>query len=62
MAVRAIHLTTPSIKGPKQKGDTVWSTDRDGNFEQFTVEDVKIINGHRCLLIDNKWVSEKLTR
>jgi hypothetical protein len=60
--MKTIHVTTPSIKGPKQKGDLVWSTDRNGDFEQFTVEDVKMINGHRCLLIDGKYVSEKLVR
>jgi hypothetical protein len=60
--MKTIHLTTPSINGPKQKGDLVWSTDRNGDFEQFTVEDVKIINGHRSLLVNGKWVNEKLTR
>jgi hypothetical protein len=62
MQTENIHLTTPSIKGPKQKGNLAWAMNREGDFEQFTVEDVKMINGHRCLLIDGKYVSEKLTR
>jgi hypothetical protein len=44
-----------------QIGQNVWIYDFDG-FEQFEVEDRKIINGHNSYLINGKYVHENLIR
>lgn len=44
-------------------GQNVWVYDAYAeDFEQFSIEDRKIINGHKSYLINGKYVHENLIR
>lgn len=38
-------------------GQNVWCYDRDG-YDQFEIKDRKVINGHRCYLVNGRYMHE----